>query len=163
MSCLFSSGLFDEVHDSIKNWKPRSNYAREIGYKRDLLEYLRRGFGRNHSIQEERGRSLADIGIDRKIGIELKLNLSGRAHQLNGEVHAHIREYTQGVIVVLCGKTNPNTLDEVKNILREKIREERGKAGILSEGKRIKLIVTDQKNTTNTVKSNPFLDWNPFR
>lgn len=80
---------YDVLH-AISIWEPKSEYTTELKYRNDLITFLREtlnaeasassaiwGFEHSgyHFIKKEDGRSLADIGIDDEIGIELKRNL----------------------------------------------------------------------------------------
>lgn len=117
-------GVFDDVLEVVKYWKPKSQYSNEEGFRDDLIEFLRKNLGkgsilapsRTYSIQKEAGRSLADIGIDRSVGIELKFNLTKRSQSLKliGQVKDYLKDYNEGVIVVLCGKTDPDKEDHVR-------------------------------------------------
>ena len=112
-----------------RSWQPQKEHSGEEGYRNDLLQFLRKELGepdmlgmpRQHSIQKESGRHLADIGIDRRVGVELKLNLTTKAEadRLIGQVRGFLQDYQEGVIVVLCGKTDMDKLDYIKDGLRE--------------------------------------------
>ena len=94
-----ATSLFDNVLQIINDWNPKAEYSKESKYRDDLLTVLRKnlnqsendvysspiwGFdsSRHHFLKKEAGRSLADIGIDDEIGIELKRNLK-RKSQIN--------------------------------------------------------------------------------
>jgi|YelNatPaOPRAMG01_1025707.scaffolds.fasta_scaffold05734_16 hypothetical protein len=121
--------IFDEVYSIVQSWQPRKEYPVEEGYRDDLLQFLRRelnkpdwlGMSRQHSIQKESGRHLADIGIDRRVGIELKRNLKSKADadRLIGQVKGYLREYYEGVIIVLCGRTDRDKLEYLRDLLSE--------------------------------------------
>jgi len=84
--------LFSDVVTLVEKWKPK-NLTSEAKYRDDLLDYLRKnlnkeddlwGSSKKVSIRKESGRHLADIGIDNKVGVELKYNLNcARASLLN--------------------------------------------------------------------------------
>jgi hypothetical protein len=75
-----------------------------------------------HFIKKEAGRSLADIGIDDEIGIELKLNLKrSQINRLVGQVVDYLRGYSY-VIIVLCGHTEQETVDVLKHNLKRIVR-----------------------------------------
>ena len=80
---------YDVLH-AISIWEPKSEYTTELKYRNDLVTFLRKtlnaeasassaiwGFEHSgyHFIKKGAGRSLADIGIDDEIGVELKRNL----------------------------------------------------------------------------------------
>ncbi|MCJ7614514.1 hypothetical protein MUO71_07125 [Candidatus Bathyarchaeota archaeon] len=116
-----SDSLFDEVLQTINNWKPKTQYPTENKYRDDLLKFLRKtlnpsgncvfrspiwssDFYEQPLIKKEAGRSLADIGIDNKIGIELKRNLKRKSqiNRLVGQVVDYLGGYSYAIIV-LCG------------------------------------------------------------
>lgn len=70
------------------------------------------------SVLPEHGRGLCDIAVDRRIGIELKKDLSSKKQvdRLAGQLMVYKREY-EDIIVVLVGKTNKNALE----LLRDRI------------------------------------------
>ena len=123
---MFGS-IFPQVLKIIEEWSPKK-FKSEAKYRDDLLKLLREelnrddplGFSEEHSIRKEKGESRADIGIDRKIGIELKYNLKTKSQvtKLIGQIVAHRSGY-DSLIVVLCGKTSLEHLD----LLREQVRK----------------------------------------
>jgi hypothetical protein len=148
--------IFDEVYSLIKSWRPSQQYNSEGGYRDDLLRFLRMklnkpdllGMPRQHSIQKEDGRGLADIGIDRRVAIEVKFNLKGKskADRLKGQVETDIREYEEGVIIVACGKTDRDTIEYLKPFLA-KFSEP-----TLLGGKRVEIII---KSRAHSQKKQP--------
>ena len=58
---------------------------------------------------------MADIGIDQKVGIEVKYNLSkvSESDRAAGQVIRHMKNYMYGVIIVCCGKTSQTELDNL--------------------------------------------------
>ena len=114
---------FDRVLTAIRKWQPKKSYRSEAGYRDDLLESLRGelnganffGFQEKHRIRKEHGRHLADIGIDEKIGIELKRDLRSQSNldRLIGQVRRFLRSYSL-VIVVLCGDSDKELLDDLR-------------------------------------------------
>jgi len=128
--------FFDTVLQTIKEWNPQAEYSSENKYRDDLLVFLRKklnGSGSDafsspiwgfyssgqHFIKKEAGRSLADIGIDDEIGIELKLNLKRRSkiNRLVGQIVDYLREYSY-VIIVLCGHTEKEAVYVLKHNLK---------------------------------------------
>ena len=117
---MFDS-TFEDVVKFINSWKPKRGFTKETQYRDDLLAYLRNvlnkpspwdfGPGKKHKILKETGRSLADIGIDDNIGIELKYNMNtkAKADRLFGQIESYSRSY-RDIIVLLCGQTNENQL-----------------------------------------------------
>jgi len=113
---MFGDGLFNECLKLVKEWKPKQKYILEDDYKRDLREFLFTSlnkedmFGqkRNINVIEESGRSLCDIAVAKKVGIELKYGKDGKIRQgdidrLKGQVERHRLDYPEGIIVVLVG------------------------------------------------------------
>jgi hypothetical protein len=96
---------FDDVVNCINSWKPGSKLARETQYRDDLISHFRNELnkpspyqfwpGKNYKIQKEKGRSLADIGINDKVGIELKYNMDSKAKadRLFGQIESYSKSY----------------------------------------------------------------------
>lgn len=118
--------LFDGLYNAIKRWQPSQHYAGEDGYRNELMEYVRLNSTREHIVKSESGRSLADIAVDKTIGIELKLNFKKKSQldRLIGQLDTYLEEY-RGVIVVLCGESNQSLVEE----LRAKLRQKRNSSG----------------------------------
>lgn len=139
---------FDDVIRCISSWIPKRKYSRETQYRDDLLEYLRKelskpspwdlGPGKKHKIQKESGRGLADIGIDDKIGIELKYNMNTKAKvdRLFGQIEDYTRSYND-MVILLCGQTN----DDRVNYLESKLSSLKSRGDLFREGPRIKIII----------------------
>ena len=132
--------LFDTILQTINDWNPQAEYSTESKYRDDLLVILRKKLNRSgsgafsspiwgfdssgqHFIKKEAGRSLADIGIDDEIGIELKLNLKRKSqiNRLVGQVVDYLRGYSY-VIIVLCGHTEQDAVDVLKHNLKRIVR-----------------------------------------
>ena len=130
--------LFSIVLQAVREWTPKAEYTRESKYRDDLLRFLRKklnysendvldspiwdsySYGQYHLIKKEAGRSLADIGIDNKIGIELKLNLRNKSQidRLVGQVVDYLSGYCC-VIIILCGHTKQEAADVLRHNLRK--------------------------------------------
>lgn len=115
----------DTVKKIIKKWIPGKKYPEEKGYRDELSEFIRKELKRHeqdiifgtpekHIIKKEAGRARADIEIDRKIGIELKRNLSGKSdmNRFFGQISDYESEY-DCIIVVLCGEVKEETVEEL--------------------------------------------------
>lgn len=125
---LFGS-LFDDVLEIVKDWKPKGKYTSESGYRDDLMAYLRKklnepepfsfGLTKKHVIRKESGRHLADIGVDRKVGIELKMNLTKKTqrNRLVGQLTDYMKDY-KGIIVVLCGEIREAECEELREDIK---------------------------------------------
>ena len=72
---------------------------------------------RHISIKKEDGRGLADIGINRQIGIELKLDLARKAdaNRLVGQIAEFADDYPIGLIILLLGDTEHNAYQTVRD------------------------------------------------
>lgn len=128
---------YDVLH-AISIWEPKSEYTTELKYRNDLITFLRKtlnaeasassaiwGFEHSgyHFIKKEAGRSLADIGIDDEIGIELKRNLKRKTqiNRLVGQVVDFLNSYSF-VIIVLCGKVEHEAVAVLKYNLKRILR-----------------------------------------
>lgn len=125
---MYLGSIFDDVLSITKGWTPSKVYDKEQGYRDDLIDFLRVelnrpnwGQSRNHSVQKESGRHLADIGIDRSVGVELKLNLKGKSQtdRLIGQVKGFLRDYHEGIIVVLCGATDRDSEEYLRDTVKD--------------------------------------------
>ena len=151
-----SEYFFSRVLNIIEDWMPKKKYRREAAYRDDLMAFIRKelkrgsiwGPSKKHRIRKETGRHLADIGIDGKIGIELKYNLNSKAKvdRLFGQVDDYLRGYDE-MIIVLCGKTSEDSLD----YLEEKIRNMPSRDMFSST--QVEIVVKDGKNRK---KKDPF-------
>jgi len=122
------SGTSERVSRIVREWHPKKEYRSEAGYRDELLTFIRKelkkgtmwGPPERHRIRKESGRHLADIGIDEKIGIELKRNLNSQSSldRLIGQIRRFMRSYGY-IIVVLCGEVNEGILDELKIEFKE--------------------------------------------
>lgn len=126
--------FFYDVLETISNWTPKSNYPTEHKYRDDLITFLRKTINSeplppqsaiwgiehsgHHFIKKESGRSLADIGIDDEIGIELKRNLRHKSqiNRLVGQVVDYLNGYSY-VIIVLCGYTERAAVEVLRHNL----------------------------------------------
>ncbi len=122
---MFGDNLFDECVRVIENWMP-NDFSIEKEYQNDLREFLFKTIGRdnNVNIKLENSRALCDIAIGRLIGIELKFGKNGKISKseidrLHGQVAGHIKEYSEGIIIVLVGDVNKYSEADVKDKLRD--------------------------------------------
>lgn len=142
--------MYNKTLELVKKWSPRKKYSRETQYRKRLKSFLKKRLkkadfmGRSKKsvkITSESSRALADIGIAREVGIELKRNLTSQPNvdRCIGQVVRYLKDYRLGVIIVLVGKTDHDKfqelLDNVKRISR--------KGGIL-EGQRQRVWVEDK-------------------
>jgi hypothetical protein len=160
--------FFDVVLQAVKEWNPKAEYTTENKYRDDLLKFLREKLnhsgsgifsstiwssyssGQHHLIKKEAGRSLADIGIDNKIGIELKLNLRTKSQvdRLFGQVGNYLDGYPY-IIIVLCGHTNQEKIEDLKYMLR-KINTQ---SPLFGQEKLIRIIFKDESKNPRKAKN----------
>lgn len=168
--CKMFGSLCDDVLGIVKRWVPKSKYPRELGYRDELMKFIRSelkrgqrdilfGIPEEHSVQKEAGRARADIEIDRNIGIELKRNLKGKKGigDLIGELDEYEREYNC-TVVVLCGEMTEETVDELKYRLRQRY----GGVGfgLGPQGPRVEIVRKDEawikrRKKTSSKKTQP--------
>lgn len=128
--------LYEDILETISNWNPKSQYSTERKYRDDLITFMRKNLNSeplpprsaiwgiehsgHHFIKKEAGRSLADIGIDDEIGIELKRNLKQKSqiNRLVGQVVDYLNGYSS-VIIVLCGITDHSAVEVLKYNLKK--------------------------------------------
>jgi hypothetical protein len=121
-----SKRLYEEIYALIKEWEPKEIYDKESEYRDDLLDFLKDelndsdNFG-HISIKKEDGRGLCDIGVNRQIGIELKLDLDkkSKANRLVGQIIEFKHDYPTGIIVLLIGDTEHNAYQTIKDAIHE--------------------------------------------
>jgi hypothetical protein len=158
--------LFNTVLRTIKDWDPQAEYSTENKYRDELLVVLRKKLNRSgsdaysspiwgidylgqHFIKKEAGRSLADIGIDDEIAIELKLNLKRRSqiNRLVGQVVDYLRGYSS-VIIVLCGHTEQEAVDVLKYNLKRII----GSSSAFGQEKLVRIVSKERPRKPRKVK-----------
>jgi len=159
--------LFDTVLQTIKDWNPQAEHSTENKYRDDLLAVLRKKLNRygndtyssaiwgidflgQHFIKKEAGRSLAEIGIDDEIAIELKLNLKRRSkiNILVGQVVGYLRGYSC-VIIVLCGHTEQEAVDVLRYNLKLIIESSSSSFG---QEKLVRIVSKDRPRKSRKVK-----------
>jgi hypothetical protein len=151
--------IFNEVSFNIQRWKPQKEYLDEDGYRDDLIGFLRNVLNKpkpdliprreiqhliqpQHFVKKESRRHSAGVNIAEKVGVEVKRNLQGKveADRLIGQVDGFLREYPEGVIIVLCGKTDIEQLEYLRNSLS------RYSKGNLFGGRRVQIILVKPKD-----------------
>ena len=158
--------LFDDVLQTISDWNPKAEYSTESKYRNDLLSFLRENlnsgsdafsspiWGLNHLghhfIKKEARRSLADIGIDDEIGIELKRNLKRKSqiNRLVGQVVDYLSEYSC-VIIVLCGHAEQEAVNVLKHNLKRIIRSS---SSLFGQEKLIRIVSKGKSQKTRKIK-----------
>jgi hypothetical protein len=117
-----SQRLYEKVCRLIQEWEPEEIYDVENEFRDDLLDFLDENLNSSDvSIKKEDGRGLCDIGINRQIGIELKLDMvkKAEANRLVGQILDYIDEYPTGIIILLLGDTEHNAFQTVKDGIRK--------------------------------------------
>jgi hypothetical protein len=119
--------LYNDVEVIINNWEPEV-YSNELAYRDDLFSFLRSelnkpsAFGTPQervNVTKEDGRGLCDIAINRRIGIELKKDLSRKSEmdRLVGQVVGYKGDY-EDIIIVLVGISTDEVNDQLENSLQ---------------------------------------------
>jgi len=131
---MFGNEIFIQCVKILKIWQPKQNYSNEKDYQDDLRDFLFKelnkprpfSFGEDNqiNIKSESGRSKCDLAVGRAVGIELKFSKTGKIKisdidRLDGQVRRHIKDYSQGVIVVLVGDINCYSEADVKDKINE--------------------------------------------
>jgi hypothetical protein len=159
--------LFEEVIKTINDWTPKAKYSTEKKYRDDLLEFLQKNLNNcesgvtsspiwgfdpwmHHLIKKEAGRSLADIGIDDEIGIELKRNLKRKSqiNRLVGQIVDYLSGYSY-VIIVLCGQTDKKAANILKYNLR---RIGRSSSSLFGQEKLIRIVSKNKPQKTRKTR-----------
>jgi hypothetical protein len=107
---LTAGGVIDEI----RSWKPRG-CSTELQYRNSLHKKLEDSFPRTPPVKEYGyGRVRADIAFERKIGIELKLDLNSttKLQRLKGQLDDYAKTFGTSV-VVLVGKTDRSLLKDL--------------------------------------------------
>lgn len=145
---MFGS-TFNDVVTCINRWKPKEKYSTENQYRNDLIEVLRLELNEKQSplgLQQQRisitkddGRGLCDIGVAKKVGIELKKDLNSKSQidRLAGQVMDYKEDY-EDIIIVLVGDTNKDAYE----LLKDKIAQLSKSSGgiVLYQEPKIKVI-----------------------
>lgn len=160
----------DNVFNSIKTWVPEKKYSNENGYRDELIFYLRKELNRANTfgfnstearIVPEAGRNLCDIGINNKIGIELKKDFKkiSESDRLIGQITRYLEQYDE-IFIVTVGETNQNTLDHLKYQIKN---VDNSNSFGFNQNQRITVIdkggSNSSKNRTNTQNN----DIDPFQ
>jgi hypothetical protein len=146
--------IFNEVSLNIQMWQPQKEYLDEDGYSDDLIGFLRDVLNKpkpdlilsrevqhliqpQHFVKKDSRRGSASVNIAEKVGVEVKRNLEGKAEadRLIGQVDGFLRVYPEGVIIVMCGKTDIEQLEYLRNSLSKYSK------GNLFGGRRVQIIV----------------------
>jgi len=158
-----SKRLYDEIYALIKEWEPDEIYDTEPEFRNDLLKFLKNKLkcsdsdSGHISIKREDGRGLFDIGVNRQIGIELKLDLNKKseANRLVGQIMECKRDYPTGIIVLLIGDTEHNAHQTVEDAIHE-MRSVDQKFRILQKNLDESDDQNDDTGSGNIFNANPF-------
>lgn len=166
---LFGDDLFDRCVAVVNAWKPKEEYLQEEGYKKDLLFFMQEVLNKKKDdifssnepcyLKDESGRSLCDIGVNRKVGIELKKGKNGKIsksdiNRLQGQIDDHKLDYPDGIIVVLVGDCNAFSEGEIKQRLQRKLDESNKNNLGLGYGLRLRLINKSNIHNGNKINQN---------
>lgn len=124
--------LFAEVYEITKyEWIPKKEYSNEHGYRDDLTTFLKEklnspqnpliGVSRGRvEVKNEDGRGLCDVGVDERIGIELKKDFRKKRDidTLNDQIIRYKRYY-EDIIVVLVGCSYPDAKENLGEIIKD--------------------------------------------
>tara|TARA_B100000886_G_scaffold66812_1_gene41956 strand:- start:784 stop:1281 length:498 start_codon:yes stop_codon:yes gene_type:complete len=115
----------------LKNWKPRGCKS-EKQYETKLMSKFKKEFDDLKSEEHKGsrlvlkgqgdGRNIYDIVIDDKYFIELKYNLdsTGKMDRLIGQLDRYLKKInSEDFFLILCGKTEDNLLDRIKEKCEE--------------------------------------------
>ena len=107
----------------IKRWNPR-RCRTEKEYERSLVRFLESKLqGKEVVPQYASGRVRGDIVIDKKVLIEIKVNLSSIAklRTLLGQIDLYASEWKRDVVIVLCGRHDKNLVQQLKKSMKRRI------------------------------------------
>jgi hypothetical protein len=120
--------MVDSAHviSLLEQWKPKK-FQNEQKYKDDLSTYLDRELNSQVAkasaspipVNRVQGNGLCDIVINRDIGVEVRKDLATQKQikTFCTELNSFKRGYAD-VIIVLLGKSGPNTVEALKNDVR---------------------------------------------
>lgn len=104
----------------INEWEP-GDLKTEQQYEKSLYDFLQQRLdGIQITRQYARGRVRADIAIGDKVIVEIKNNLdsTSKYHRLVGQLNEY-KDWNEKIIVVLCGRTDPNLLHQLRKHIEE--------------------------------------------
>lgn len=111
---------FEHVKKLVDEWNP-SKCKTEKAFENSLIEFLQENLeGKDVVKQYGIGRSKVDIGVDKKVFIELKkdLDTTAKLQRLLGQMDLYSKDL-DNLLVVVCGKTDKN----IEKSLREKVKD----------------------------------------
>jgi hypothetical protein len=116
----------------VDEWIPQKAYGHERKFQSELQEYLDQQLNENQNqggmpalggeprdlpVSTERGKSVADVVVDDRVGIELKRDLSNsQTKKLRGQINEYLQEYPF-VIACACGIEDSDGWRRLKNDL----------------------------------------------
>jgi len=111
MSWGFTSDPFGTVLEVIKAWRP-TNCKTENDFEKSLLKELRNKL-KNQKSQPQygSGRQRVDIVVQKKVPIEIKMNLKSTAalQRTIGQLEQYLEDWKR-LFLVLCGDIDPDLL-----------------------------------------------------
>lgn len=112
----------DTVATLVESWEP-GTLKNEKQYEDSLYDYILENLEGIEVIKQYgRGRMRADLVVNDDVIIELKNNLdaTSKCQRLIGQLSDY-KEWDGPIIVVLCGKTDPNLLKKVEKFAEDHI------------------------------------------
>jgi len=99
----------------VQDWEPECVYDNEHGYRDELTRHLKHHLEDYEYVGKEDGCVSCDIGIGKKIGIELKLHLNkpSDTDRLMGQILRCIDHYPAGIIVLLLGDITSDAMQTI--------------------------------------------------
>jgi hypothetical protein len=128
---MLMSSQLDKIVKLVNEWKPR-RHRDEHGYKEELAEFLRQ---KGLPAVTEANRRLCDIAVG-SVAIELKKDFRGASLRgLRDQIQEQRQKFRGGVVVVLVGRTDPNTYIKLRDWA-----EKMNQADLLSAQPQVKVI-----------------------
>lgn len=108
------------VTELVEDW-PAKRCETEAEYERQLADFLRTKLGGFARVRQQQGAgsSRCDIQIDKKVALELKVNLTStsKLQRLIGQVELYKKESEAELVIVLIGETRSDLQDTLEEHL----------------------------------------------
>jgi hypothetical protein len=108
------------VKKLIREWQPK-NCRTEKDFERSLVAWLESKLeGKDIAKQFGVGRVRSDVVIDKKVLVELKINLDSTAklQRLLGQIQLYKEDWAKPVFLVLCGKHDANLVRKLQHAVK---------------------------------------------
>jgi ERCC4-type nuclease len=108
-----------KVVREIEAWRPR-RYKRETEYRDKLHQKLEYAFREAPTKEYGHGRVRVDIAFERKIGIEIKKDLTTptKLQRLKGQIQDMARTFKRSIVVVV-GETHRDLMEDLLDTARK--------------------------------------------